>query len=307
MRTGSSTGTFRRAADAPHPLEEKEIVRRLHEAGFEALDLNMAPISEPQFFLCQEDWQQRVDEIANEAAKCGIVFSQVHLPFVLWGFRELDPAFREPGYAEHYAECTRRAYIAAGMIGAPWAVAHCENRPHPCYDRDLSAKGNRMFYDPFVEQGIGLGVGTAFENMIQTPGPMKLHYTAHYDELIEFADSYGDPMVKICWDFGHANLTGLDQCAALRKVGKRLACLHVNDNYGLSDNHTIPFLGTVNWLEVIPVLAEIGYEGDCSLEIGISTKNAPAAMQDTLARTACEACRVFRRIYEKAKAERNGR
>ncbi len=303
MRIGTNTGVYRTAVDEPHLMEEKEIVRKLREVGFETLDLNMAPVMDPQFFLCQDDWQQRADEIVNEAVKVGIAFSQVHVPFVRRGSRELDPAFRTPGYAEHYAECTRRAYIVAQMAGAPWAVAHCENYPYPCYDWDLSAAGNHAFYDPFVEQGIRLGVGTAFENMIQNAnGPIKLRYTAHYDELIRFVDSYADPMVKICWDFGHANLTGLDQCAGLRKVGKRLACLHVNDNYGVTDNHTIPFVGKVNWLKVIPVLAEIGYEGDCSLEVGPSTKNAPAAMQDTLARAAYESCRVMCQIYDEAKA-----
>ena len=193
----------------------------------------------------------------------------------------------------------RRAYIAASMAGAPWAVAHCYNFPSICHDREESFKGNHEYYDKFVELGIKHGVGTAFENMIQgTREGNRTRYTGHYSDLIEYVDSYKDAMVKICWDFGHANESGLDQPSALRKVGKRLACVHVNDNYRNRDDHIIPFSGTIDWLSIIPVLAEIGYAGDCSLEVGQFTKKAPRALQDSFVRVAYESCRHFCALFD---------
>ncbi len=301
MQAGTDTGVFRAAAGDPNLLEETEVLRRLHEIGFRRADLSMFPIYRPEYFLCQDDWQKRVDEIAETAAKLGMKFSQIHVPFVRRGVRETDADFQKPGYAEHYDECMRRAYIAGGMVGAPWAVAHCDNYPL-CYDREASMAGNHAYYDRYVELGIRHGIGTCFENMIQHgKPPVHMRFTARYDDLIEFVDSFHDPMVRICWDFGHANLTGLDQAAALRKVGKRLACLHVNDNYGTGDHHVIPFVGTVDWLSVIPVLAEIGYEGECSLEVGPSIQRAPRQVQNTVARAAYEAAGAVCRLFDEAK------
>ena len=75
----------------------------------------------------------------------------------------------------------------------------------------------------------------------------------------------------ICWDFGHANLMGIDQREALRVMGKRLKATHVADNSGKLDDHILPFQGNVNWRSILPVLSEIGYEGDLTFEIHNST------------------------------------
>ena len=39
--------------------------------------------------------------------------------------------------------------------------------------------------------------------------------------------------VGICWDTGHGALSGQDQGEAIRKIGKRLKAMHVNDNHAL--------------------------------------------------------------------------
>lgn len=305
MRPGTNTALLAWSNYDPHIMPEKEVIRLLHEAGFETLDFSLAYTDRSEeFFLARDDWQQEVDRIADTAAKYGMVFSQVHLPFHKKGWPGMDPNFSNPGYAELFEECTRRAYIAGGMVGAPWAVAHCLNPIGIGFDRKKAAEINHEHYDKYVELGIKNGIGTAFENMIQgTPQGQHFRYSSHPDDLIDYVDSYNDPMVGICWDFGHAYESGLEQPVSLRKVGKRLKCVHVDDNFQVKDVHIIPFCGQIDWMGIIPVLAEIGYEGDLSLEVGPTAKRAPRDLQPVIAKFACDICRYLCGVYDKAKQE----
>lgn len=301
MRCGVNFSLYQAAIDDPKPLYEVEAIKRLGAAGFEVMDLGTGRAHDPSFYLLAEDWERRVDEIGETAAKCGMAFSQLHLPFYRGGWEPLDPRFKTPGFKEKYELCMERAYIVGGKLGIPWAVAHCIGPANIGNDREETIRQNREYYDPYVELGIKHGVGTAFENMVQgVPGHARIRFTGHQDDLIEYVDSYHDPMVQICWDFGHALLSGLDQVYALRKIGKRLKCVHMHDNLGISDDHLIPFLGKIDWYAIADVLAEIGYEGDLSMELGGYARNVPRRLQDPLAKMAYESCNQVRMLIREA-------
>lgn len=304
MRPGINTAMAGVSKPVPSHMEEAEAVRILYECGFTSMDFSLTNTTNPNHLLQADDWQERADRAAEAASRYGMRFSQVHLPFHKHGSAALDPRFAEPGFAQHYDECTRRAYKIAAMVGAPWAVFHCMDSVKERMDRKEAFRRNHEYFDAFVEFGIQNGVGTAFENMIRVnprtnPRP---RYTEEPDELIEYADSYRDPMVGICWDFGHAHLARVEQPAALRKIGKRLKCVHVDDNLGSFDDHLLPFFGGVQWQDIIPVLAEIGYTGECSLEIKRISPRAPEALQETFMRTANLSCRCLCDLYDRAAA-----
>ncbi len=303
MRLGINTGIVSAAEAAPH-MEEAEVVRRLHDYRFTSMDFSLGNTASPKHILQADDWQERADRAADAAAKYGMCFSQVHLPFHKHGSVALDPRFAEPGFAEYYDECTRRAYRIAAMVGAPWAVFHCLDSVSVRMDRREAFTRNHEYFDAFVEFGLQNGVGTAFENMIRvnpTTNP-RPRYTEEAEELIEYVDSYQEPMVGICWDFGHAHLARVDQPSALRTIGKRLKCVHVDDNLGSFDDHLLPFFGKIQWQEIMPVLAEIGYAGECSLEIKKISPHAPEGLQETFLCTASLCCRCLRDFYENAAA-----
>ncbi len=305
MRCGTNFSLYQAAIDDPKPLDELETIKRLSEAGFEVMDLGTGRAHDPEFYLMVDDWERRVDEIGETAAKYGMAFSQLHLPFHKKGWAPMDPRFDVPGFAEKYELCMERAYIAGGRLGIPWAVAHCISPWDNGADREDTIRQNREYYDKYVELGIKHGIGTAFENMVQgAPGHAPIRFTGHQDDLIDYVDGYHDPMVQICWDFGHANLCRLDQVYALRKVGKRLKCVHTHDNMGVNDDHLIPFLGTVDWYAIADVLAEIGYGGDLSMELGGYARNVPRRLQDPLAKMAFESCNQVRTLFYEAVARR---
>ena len=130
-------------------------------------------------------------------------------------------------------------------------------------------------------------LGIAIENMADDIRRTYLRPSAVYCsthlELADLIDSFHMDNVGACWDFGHANLMGLDQREALRYLGKRLKATHVADNSGMHDDHIMPFQGTIDWRRILPVLSQIGYEGDLTYEIHNSTSRLPDDILDDVA------------------------
>ena len=245
-----------------------EAVKRLYDTGYRVLDFSFTHQNHEDFILRGDDWQNKVDRVANAAAALGVTFSQSHVPFVKQSHLDGDPSFKLPGYEEYFFESMRRAYIASGMLGVKYAVSHPISFSEYNYEEMPTMERNHQLLDPYVELGIKNNVGTAFENQLPSlDRKYPTRYCTHYEQLIRFVDSYNDPMVAICWDTGHANMMKFDQVRALRAIGHRLKALHINDNhYGTRDEHLLPFLGEIDWYRLIPVLAEIGYDGDMTYE-----------------------------------------
>jgi len=75
--------------------------------------------------------------------------------------------------------------------------------------------------------------------------------------------------LKVCFDTGHAHMTGGVQ-AAFRTLRERIATIHLHDNHGEKDEHLLPFEGEIDWAQTIrdfrsadaqlPVLFEMNSE-----------------------------------------------
>ena len=75
--------------------------------------------------------------------------------------------------------------------------------------------------------------------------------------------------LKVCFDAGHAHLTGGVQ-PAFRTLRDRIAVMHINDNHGEKDEHLLPYEGEIDWAQAIPdfrsagrhfpILFELNYE-----------------------------------------------
>jgi sugar phosphate isomerase/epimerase len=73
----------------------------------------------------------------------------------------------------------------------------------------------------------------------------------------------------ICLDFGHAHLMG-DVADAVELSAEHLIATHVHDNHGRSDEHLVPFRGSINWDTVLVTMQKIGYEGPYMMEVAAS-------------------------------------
>jgi len=84
--------------------------------------------------------------------------------------------------------------------------------------------------------------------------------------------------VGICLDIGHAHIDG-DVIDAIETVSEYLIATHLHDNAGRSDDHLLPFEGTIDWAGALLAVQKIGYDGPFMLEIV-----PKGSTKDTLAR-----------------------
>lgn len=278
-----------------------EKVTMIADAGFDVADIHFCDSVRPRWndALASDGWERAIDEAGEAAAARGITFSQSHSPFNPYLFTR----GRQPNAEtlELLAEMTRRSIIASGKLGVKWMVFHPLNDTVNCeYDTDIELKTNREYYAPILEQCKKAGVGMALENMFNfSPADYRRSYCENPEDLISLVDSFDDPAVGICWDFGHANFLISDQPRALRKVGSRLKATHVQDNRGDVDSHLIPFVGgNIKWEKIMPCLREIGYEGDFVYEAQSYTQDFPDTLKPDAAKFAVEVGRYLLRMYE---------
>ncbi len=85
--------------------------------------------------------------------------------------------------------------------------------------------------------------------------------------------------VGICFDAGHANLSHNAE-RMIRSLEKRIITTHLHDNHGEeTDEHLLPFLGSVNWRKMLETLKENEYSGVLLYEP--LTRGSPISVEQT--------------------------
>jgi sugar phosphate isomerase/epimerase len=86
-------------------------------------------------------------------------------------------------------------------------------------------------------------------------------------DLVELLErSFDGTDLGICMDVGHAHILG-DTAEAIETTSEYLVTTHVHDNRGHSDDHLVPFQGSINWAEAIMAFEKIGYDGVLMYEV----------------------------------------
>lgn len=80
--------------------------------------------------------------------------------------------------------------------------------------------------------------------------------------------------VGLCYDAGHGNVDGRG-LAELETLGDRLISVHLHDNDGASDQHKLPFTGTVDWPRLARILARSAYAKPPNLEVLMANTGIP--------------------------------
>ncbi len=102
------------------------------------------------------------------------------------------------------------------------------------------------------------------ENLFSTDG-----FVDSVDGLMYFIEKFNSKNLGICLDTGHLNLTDKDQVAFIKKAGKNIRALHLDNNEGKeADQHLMPYgLGSVDFVSVIKEMKKLDYDGLYNLEI----------------------------------------
>ena len=241
----------------------------MQNVGFDAADFPMRflPKSIPDIAKYAEDIKQ-IERKAN------IRFEVCHLPYStsICTHPELLPTFNDS---------VHRSIDLAHYLGIKYAVLHPNtvSVPEDEFDRTKSYDSVMSHLAPFVEHASKVGVNLAVENMRVVYEKYPTHrYCQTPDELCDIADALG---IGVCWDFGHANISKVNQKEGIRYVGNRLKVIHVNDNTGYDDDHILPFTGNINWNEAIEALSDVGFTGLFNYEI--NTNRVPSSLRKSFA------------------------
>ncbi len=81
----------------------------------------------------------------------------------------------------------------------------------------------------------------------------------------ELFSEYEPDFLGLCYDSGHGNIGGMG-LHHLDSVKERLISLHLHDNDGSADQHRPIFSGTVDWGELVRVVAESPYDNFLTFE-----------------------------------------
>jgi sugar phosphate isomerase/epimerase len=100
---------------------------------------------------------------------------------------------------------------------------------------------------------------------------------ANSREVADFARSFQDPLVRVCFDVNHSNL-GEALADAIANCDGVITTIHVSDNHGETEDHLPPGEGAIDLPAAMQALAAAGYQGPLNMEF--HTPGYPT--QDTL-------------------------
>jgi sugar phosphate isomerase/epimerase len=219
-------------------------------------------------------------------AEAGLTLASVHAPVA---DRFAAGRFGEPlnlaSPDEHQrnralAESTRALHIARRLPFSTLVVHAGISRTHQHAPGQNNRDAARRSIDALVTAAAPLGVKVAVELIANELS--RAATLVHFVEEVLESGTAG-----ICLDLGHARLEG-DVVDVIDIVSEHVSVVHAHDNRGRSDDHLVPFEGTLDWPGCMTALQKVGYEGPVILEVAAGGASA----RETLARAAAATKRL---------------
>ena len=206
-----------------------------------------------------------VADLQQWLAEAGLELQSVHAPINesftggRWG-RALSLASPDEQERTAALEETERALHIARRLPVKVLVVHLGvPRTQPAPGGGNARAAARRSIEALQPAAAALGVTLGLEVL-----PNELS-GAH--SLVHFVEDDLEGMdVGICLDFGHAHLDG-DIVDAVETVSEHLIATHLHDNGGRTDDHRVPFEGTIDWAAALTSVQKVGYEGTLLLEV----------------------------------------
>ena len=245
------------------------------DAGFEEIDFSFMDKSYYDGTVSAEECVSHYKEVRKYAASRGLTIGQSHAPCLTFTDDEEEN--------EIIFKSIARSIANASVLGAKTIVVHGYNHI------DYSALGgaerlfelNMNLYNrlrPYCEKyGVKIGVENMFRHQKFSDVNAYFGYRkgtrgicTSPDEFVRYMDTLGTDNFVACLDIGHATVGGERPEEIIYALGKdRLGALHIHDNNGLCDMHTVPYIGgAADWDKIMKALADIGYDGSFSFEAG---------------------------------------
>lgn len=227
--------------DYGYSSNSEEKLKLIKQNGFDGVFLFADDSFDDNFKLC---------------SKYNLKVETIHLPFkgvcnLLW----LDN-----NEAKQYIEDTKNWIKKASSCGIDKVVFHLSQSLTPPAICELGFTRVKELLKVCEEYNVYL----ALEN---------LRYPKYLDAVLENVTS--DKLI-CCFDSGHANcFTKNIEIYDFEKYQGLIKCLHLHDNHGEKDEHLLPFMGNINFEEVLRKLKNTGFNGPLTLEVIVKKEVLP--------------------------------
>ncbi len=236
-------------------IPQLDRLKLVESAGYRSIDISFYREGREDSVFMQDDWKEYADAMMSYAKEHRLCFVQAHCP-------KGNPLAMDDK-RELFIAATIRCLEVCGRLGIKNAVFH------PGWElginREELIERNLEFLKKLIPTLEKTGVTLCYENMPRrTNVDREYFHTA--DELLEIVNSANHPLVQACWDVGHANISVESQYEEILKLGSHLKAVHIHDNRGEIDEHMLPYMGIVNWDEIMHALLDIKFPGYFTLE-----------------------------------------
>ncbi len=247
MKVATTLGDFGRYAGST-----KECIKLVHDAGFRYIDIGLGG----RFFSEDDSWREIAKELLHYAGELGMQFVQAHSPNATV-LRE-DRWEKEVFWGKRSLEICRE-------LGVPQVVIHAAYTSKPVC-RETWYDLNTKFYRELLPVAEQTGVTILTENTTHANLREGTYYMYTGKDMVDYIEHVGHPLLEAVWDTGHGTTEG-SQYDNIVALGKHLRGLHVHDNNGKADEHTMPYTGVLNLDQVMNGLLDIGYDGYFTFEV----------------------------------------
>jgi len=262
------------------PTELDAKYKMIKEAGFDCVDFGFdeyLPVNDVYADRINSTFERPMEVIWKDfephlkaAQKYGITFEQMHAPFPMFVEGREDLSERMFSIIANTIEICSR-------MGGKYIVVHPVTMSYHASKQE-EHDANVAVYKRLAPIAKRCGVVICLENlfleknyhMMEGIGSDFRESAALVDELNQFS---GEELFGFCFDVGHANILGKNMYQSLLLLGDRLKILHIHDNDGISDLHTLPYSFMRSWSGVstdwegfLKGLKEIRYKGVLSFE-----------------------------------------
>lgn len=237
-------------------FDYKERIKMIKEAGFDCIITNA-----DKFFNKQNG---SIRNQVKELKRNGLKPSSLHMRYKS---QELKDFFKDTKLGDKLEKNLIKDVKCAHKYGFNCVVVH------------LDGEANEIGYNRLrrvLKLCKKLNVYLAIENVLWL------------DTFIKTFENIDDEYLRFCYDCGHNNCFD-PEFDYLEKYGDKLICLHLHDNKGKDDEHTLNKYGNIDWDMLAKKLAKCN-EVNLDYEMILYTREneTPKEVLDECYKQACE-------------------
>lgn len=129
--------------------------------------------------------------------------------------------------------------------------------------------------------------------------PLAIENLQYNDPFFEVFKQIDDPYLRFCWDVGHSHFASNDY-DFIKEYGNKLIALHLHDNDGTWDMHTLNKYGTNDWHRIAKSLAILDRNINLDYEVLMNYRQNES-VTDVVNEVYSQACQLEKMIEEERK------